>query len=85
MVRLIDNIGDYWKFWSTRLAGLALALLGLLEFAPQWFHQAWGLMPVAIQSTLTTEELRIIGIALVFGSMVARGIKQGKLHDEKSD
>lgn len=81
----IDDIKNYWKFWSTRLAAAALFLLGLLEFAPQWFHQAWTLMPAAIQSTLTAGELRIIGIVLVFGSLIARGIKQKKLHEGERD
>lgn len=78
-MKLIPDIKNYWKFWSVRLAALGTFLLTFLELAPHWFAVVWGQLPDAVTQTIPESYVRIAAIALIVGSMIARGIKQEKL------
>lgn len=78
-MKLIPDIKNYPKFWSFRLAALGTFILTVLEFAPHWFAVVWGQLPDAVTQTIPESYVRWAGIALIFGSMIARGIKQEKL------
>lgn len=85
MVRLIDDVKDWRKFWSVKFAFLGGALLSLAELGPSYLAQAWGFLPVEFQDAVPDSVVKYIGIAFVFLSPIARAIKQEKLHVEKSD
>lgn len=85
MVRLIDNIKDWRKFWSVKLAFVGGLLLTLAEMGPSWLASVWSYLPVAFQDAVPDSVVKWIGIGFVFASPIARAIKQRKLDAGKTD
>jgi hypothetical protein len=84
-MKLIENWKQWHKFWSIRLTALGGFLLLFFDFAPGALAQVWAVLPADVQAAVPDSVVKYIGLALVFGGTVARVIKQGKLHAEKTD
>lgn len=85
-MRLIDNARCWWKQWSTRIQGLAIAIQGLMILDPVTILQGLGLMPPHIRSAIPVGTLQLItGVlfALSMLSIVARQVKQPKLEKKE--
>lgn len=85
MVKLIDDIKDWRKFWSVKLAFIGGALLSLAEMGPSWVASVWEQFPIAFQEAVPDTVVKWIGIGFVFASPIARAIKQRKLDAEKTN
>lgn len=80
MVRLIDNVRDWHRFWSVRLSLLGGALLTLAELGPTYLASVWSALPVEFQAAVPDSVVKYAGIALVILSPIARAIKQERLN-----
>ena len=76
----IPDIKNWRKFWSVKLAFIGGVILILFEAAPQWVGVAWGYLPSAMTATIPDVYLKYVAIALIPASMIARAIRQKKLH-----
>ncbi len=77
---MIDNWKKAWRFWSLQLQGVGLALLAF----PDLIVSAWVHLPDDIKVMLPSGYSDSIGITLIALGMIARLIKQGKLHETQS-
>ena len=78
---LVPVAKNWWKWWSIRLAALGGLILTLFEFAPQWLAVVWAQLPSAMTATIPEVYLKYVAIALIPASMIARMVKQKKLHE----
>ncbi|MBC7203874.1 MAG: hypothetical protein H5U29_10210 [Pusillimonas sp.] len=79
----IPDIKNWWRFWSVRLAFLGGIILVLFERAPEFLAVAWGHLPDAVTDTIPEVYLKYVALALIPASMIARAIKQKKLHEDE--
>jgi hypothetical protein len=77
-MKLVDNVRDWWRWWSLRLNALGLAIIGWVSFDPVGVLYVWSLMPPQVQEFLPRNVLLLLGLALFALSMVARLVKQPK-------
>lgn len=85
MNRLISNWKDGWKFWSTRLQLLGLALLGIITEFPHTLTSLWVSLPDDLKTMLPEDYGRYIVYATLLSGIVARFIRQPKLLTTKTD
>ena len=78
--RLVDGWRAAWRWWSIRLNALGLLILGFVQFDPVGALYVWSLMPSAVQAVLPRNFLLILGLALFALAMIARLVRQPKLH-----
>ena len=78
-MKLVDDACDWSKWWSVRLSILGGAILTIMEIYPNAISAVIQTLPTEVKSSLDPELLRIIGIACVVASPIARVIKQSKL------
>lgn len=72
--RLIDDAHLWWRFWSTRLQAAGLTLIA----AADPLNQALAALPADMRAQLPF--VREVGVFLVVAGMVARVLRQDKLH-----
>lgn len=77
-MNLIDDIQNFRRFWSVKLAALGGILMAVGEFGAEYLAQAWALLPLVFQQSVPPAFVKVTAIVLVFGSIVARAIKQPK-------
>ncbi len=73
---LVDDIRDWWRWWSVRLLALALALQTLQVASPDALVVFWQSVPPSLRSMLPPWLDDLITIALMFAALVARHWKQ---------
>lgn len=78
---LISNWRDCWRFWSVRLHLAGVSLLGLLEAFPDAAVSTLAILPPDIRAQIDPEHIRYIGYAIIVAGIIARVIRQNKLHD----
>lgn len=77
---MIYNWRKAWKFWSLRLQAAGLMLLAY----PELLLDAWQYLPDNIKAMLPDEYASAVGLTLIAAGMIARLIKQEKIHDKKA-
>jgi len=75
---MIYNWKKAWKFWSLRLQAAGLAVLAF----PELLLNLWQSLPDNIKMMLPSEYASVVGITLIAAGMIARLIKQEKVHDK---
>lgn len=86
MVQLIDNAKQAWRFVSIQLTALAALLTGVLVAFPTEIINAYVLLPAEVKQFLPLAEIMAMPwlkkaiLALLVASIIARIIKQPKLH-----
>lgn len=78
---LVDNWCRAWRFWSIRFNALGLAILSFASFEPVAALGVWNMMPAPVKAFLPQNIVLYIGMALFVLSMLARVVKQPKLHE----
>jgi hypothetical protein len=80
---LVPEARNWWRFWSTRLNAIGLAILAWVQFDPVSALSVFNMMPPAVRAALPPHFLT--GLALFFFglAMLARIVKQPGL--EKPD
>lgn len=73
---LVDNVRDFWRWWSLRFNALGLVILSWVSFDPVGALYVWNLMPVHVRAFLPANFLTFVGLALFGLSMLARVVKQ---------
>lgn len=79
---LVDNWYLAWRWWSMRLNAIGLVILSYVQFDPIGALQVWNMMPHPVRMFLPSNFLMIIGLILFGLSMLARVVKQPKLHKD---
>lgn len=77
--RLIAEWRQAWKFWSVRLNGLGITLIGV----PEILSYSWSSMPADLREALPYAQH--VAIGLFVASLVARIIKQPKVGGDGQD
>lgn len=80
-MKLVPNWRQCFKFWSVRLGMLGTALTGLLVAFPEAALHAWSLLPGDMKAFIPQQYMPFIGVGVFALSILARLIKQPKLHD----
>lgn len=80
-LELISNWRDWWRFWSVRLQLAGVFLLGLLEAFPNAAISVWSVMPADIRAEIPADAIQWLGYAIIVAGIIARVIRQDKLHD----
>lgn len=75
----IDDIKNWWKFWSLRIGFLGTILLTLVYVWPEGLYELWELLPWELKSYVPESYASILGIVLYVIGMISRLIKQTKL------
>ena len=78
-MKLVDDAQDWSKWWSVRLSILGGVILTIMEIYPNAISSVIQALPAEVKSNIDPELLRVIGIACVVASPIARVIKQAKL------
>lgn len=74
-MHLIDNWRQGWRLWS-----VILGVLGLLSQVADLILPVWNMMPDDVAAILPATTLRLIGAGLWALALVARFVKQEKVH-----
>ena len=77
---LIPNWKHFWRFWSLRLGALGTLLTSILIAFPDVALQAWNVLPDDLKGFIPERFVPLIGVAVFVTSMLARVVKQEKLH-----
>ena len=73
---LVDDVRDWWRWWSVRLLALALALQTLQLASPDALVAFWHAVPPSLRGMLPTWLDDLITVVLMFGALIARHWKQ---------
>jgi hypothetical protein len=65
-MKLIDDIGAIWKFWTVKIQASSLALMALWTASPQDWRDA-----------IPKKALIAVMAAVALSTIFARGVKQG--------
>ena len=69
------------RFWSVQLNALGLLILGWIQFDPVGVLEVWSLLPDDVRAIFPPRTMMVVGMVLVALSIVARTVKQPKLHE----
>ena len=78
-MKLVDDSKNWSKWWSVRFSIIGGAILTFLEMYPNALGTVVQALPAEVRSSLNPDLLRVIGIACVIASPIARVVKQSKL------
>jgi preprotein translocase subunit SecY len=78
-MKLVDDAGNWTKWWSIRLSIIGGFLLTLLEAFPSVVSEIIQVLPDSITDQIGTDILKTIAIICITASPIARVIKQSKL------
>lgn len=73
---LVDDVRDWWRWWSVRLLALALALQTLQVASPDALVAFWQAVPATLRGILPTWLDDLITMLLMLGALIARHWKQ---------
>ena len=82
-MKLIDNWKQSWRMWSIRLNAVGLAMLAWIQIDPVSVMIVWNMMPIDARRVLPDNFLMIVGSSLFALSMIARLVRQEKVHGAK--
>lgn len=77
---LIPDWRNWWRFWSIRLQLAGVFILSLLEGLPDAAIATLAVLPPDIRAQINPEHIRYIGYAILTTGIIARLIRQPKLH-----
>lgn len=80
MMQLIENWRQCLRFWSVQLQLAGAMLLTVLEAFPDAAISIWAVLPADIRASIHPDAIRYAGYAIIVCGIVARIIKQPKLH-----
>jgi len=83
-VKLIDNWRQCHKFWSVRLQLAGVFLLGALQEFPDAVAHIWLVLPAEIHAAIPDDALRWIGYACLAAGILARIVRQERLHQTQN-
>lgn len=75
-MKLIDDIGNYFKFNSVRLG-----LIGILTSFPD----VWNVFPAEFKALIPAQYLPHVGVFFFVCSLIARGVKQNGLESQNQN
>lgn len=81
-MKLVDDARDWSKWWSVRLSIIGGSLLTLLEGFPHAVATVVNALPTEVTQNVPDGLFKVIGIACILASPIARVIKQSRLDDE---
>ena len=81
-MKLIDDWGKAWKFWSIRLNALGNTMLVALLAFPAIAQEIWTSLPMEVKSILPSSIAYWIPVAIFIASGIARLVRQGKTDGE---
>lgn len=73
---MVDDVRDWWRWWSVRLLAVALALQTLQLASPDALVVFWQAVPSSLRSMLPTWLDDLVTVMLMFAALVARHWKQ---------
>lgn len=73
---MVDDVRDWWRWWSVRLLALALAIQTLQLTSPDALMAFWQSVPHSLRSMLPTWLDDLITVVLMLAALVARHWKQ---------
>lgn len=79
-MKLIPEWRQCHRFWSVRLQAAGLGILGVLQAFPEAVAHVWLILPAEIHSAIPDEALKWVGYACLVAGIVARIIRQDRLH-----
>lgn len=83
-MKLIDDWKNGLKFWSVRLGVIGTIVASIFIAVPDAAIFAWNLLPLEFKSAIPERYMPMIGVSVFFLSMIARFIKQTKLHPDNN-
>lgn len=84
-MQLIPNWKDAWRMSSVNLPAIGLALLTIIEAAPDAILTAYIALPADVRALIDPEHVRYAGYALIAIGAVSRIVRQPKLAQDKAD
>lgn len=84
-MKLIDDWHKCHRFWSVRLSALAAVLLTLAQEFPDALSHVWLIVPDDIRAEIPHDFIQWLGIVAVVVGIVARLIRQDRLHADEHD
>lgn len=81
-MQLINDWHRCHRFWSVRLSAVGAVLLTVAQEFPDALSHVWLIVPDEIRSEIPHSLVQWLGIAAVAAGIVARLIRQDKLHTE---
>jgi hypothetical protein len=75
-MKLVDDAGNWSKWWSVRLSIIGGFLLTLAEGFPHALANIYSNLPSAITESIPDGIIKAIGIVCILASPIARVIKQ---------
>lgn len=79
-MQLIPDWRNAWRFWSMQLGALGSSLIAVLVMVPDVAISAWLTFPDDLKSIMPPQYMPMFGVVLYVMGMVARVIRQKKLH-----
>lgn len=73
---MVDDVRDWWRWWSVRLLALALAFQTLQLASPDALVAFWQSVPPSLRSMLPPWLDDLITVVLMLAALVARHWKQ---------
>ncbi|WP_368648536.1 hypothetical protein ABRY95_13725 [Castellaniella ginsengisoli] len=80
-MKLIDNWRQCHRFWSVRLQLAGAAILTFVEGFPDAFVSVWSVIPADVRAEIPSDLVRWVGIAVVAVGIIARIVRQDRLHE----
>lgn len=82
-MKLIDNWRQGWQFASTQLGVLGTVVTSWFMLIPDSAYMSWVALPDEVKAIIPPTYVPLIGPAIFVMGMIARFIKQRKLHNEE--
>lgn len=75
-MKLVEDIADWWRWWSLRLAALGATITSVMITYPDAALRAWEQLPEEFKHVIPPEYMPLIGVAIFGCSVFARLVKQ---------
>ncbi|MER1940658.1 hypothetical protein ABS755_08110 [Castellaniella sp. FW104-16D08] len=79
-MKLIPEWRQCHRFWSVRLQAVGVALITFVQGFPDAFIHVWAVLPPDVTAAFPADTVKWLGIAVLACGIVARIIRQDKLH-----
>lgn len=75
----IDNIHQFFHFWTVRIDLFAVAFAGWLVAFPDGALTVWNSFPQDLKAMIPPNWTQYISVGLLVASIIARALRQNKL------
>jgi hypothetical protein len=82
LMQLVPNWRQWPHWWSVRLQLAGTALLAAFEVFPDAIVSIWIALPSDVRAVVDPDFIRYVGYVVIVAGIIARVIKQPKLHEK---